>query len=361
MKIIVSVTNRASYPRVKTVIGALGAHCRVYLMNPEPDILVDLENIGIGRERIRTDMSRVPGGRHSMALTSGDLTRQFSGLLEMEKPDAVVCVGDRHEVLSVAHATRIMGVKLYHLLAGERSGSIDDDIRFAITALSDVLLVPHEFAKTELAVRGYRREYVKVTGCPSIDLCRNIRKAPRHETLRYGFGSNFNAEAPFHIICIHPDVDASRTENMYQIAKGLEFACYREDVFKEASIWIQPSMHDADGAQMRKYLVQNAPSTQRIVRHMPYDLMLSLLSECISIAGNSSVMYREAAFLNKVALSVGKRQSSRIITKNIRHFWDLAEAKGVVDFSNTFQDTLWDMEDCGKAAALAILDSAECF
>ena len=58
------------------------------------------------------------------------------------KPDIVLLLGDRYEVLAIAVATLIARVPLGHLHGGELTkGAFDDAMRHAITKLSDIHFV----------------------------------------------------------------------------------------------------------------------------------------------------------------------------------------------------------------------------
>ncbi len=310
--ILVAVTNRASYPRCKTLISALGKEAestgqvspaRVLLMNPEPEIEYELDDIAI------VSRSRVYGDCQAMTSTTGHLMADAALILGMEKPAAVVVVGDRHEVLAVAAAARIMNTPLVHLLAGERSGSVDDDIRFSVSALASLCLAPHDVAKEELLRHGVIEERIVVSGCPSIDLC----AAPYrdlNELYVYGHGS-VDVTQPFWMACLHPDTNLSLAGNSWEIER---LASLMAD---KPTIWIRPTQHDAYGREMDKRLSQlSVGKPWLVVRHIPSALMLSALNSCVAMAGNSSVMWREAAYMGVPCYAVGNRQSGRMYGVN---------------------------------------------
>lgn len=74
--------------------------------------------------------------------------------LERLRPDALVMLGDRYEMLAVASAAAVMRVPVIHIAGGEVSqGAVDDDIRHAITKLSALHLT---------ATEPYRRRVVQM-------------------------------------------------------------------------------------------------------------------------------------------------------------------------------------------------------
>ena len=57
--------------------------------------------------------------------------------LEKIKPDLVICMGDRYELLSLGSVITILNIPLAHISGGEVTlGAIDDQIRHSISKLS---------------------------------------------------------------------------------------------------------------------------------------------------------------------------------------------------------------------------------
>ena len=63
------------------------------------------------------------------------------------KPSFIITVGDRVETLGTAIAASYTSTPLAHILAGERSGNIDDKVRFSVSNLSDYWICPSQSAK----------------------------------------------------------------------------------------------------------------------------------------------------------------------------------------------------------------------
>ena len=67
-----------------------------------------------------------------------------------------------------------MNIPLAHIQGGEVTGNIDEKVRHAITKLSDYHFVASENAKHRVIRLGENPDYVFNTGCPSIDLAREV-------------------------------------------------------------------------------------------------------------------------------------------------------------------------------------------
>ncbi|MGH8644973.1 MAG: UDP-N-acetylglucosamine 2-epimerase [Gammaproteobacteria bacterium] len=330
--ILVAITNRASYPRCKTLIGNLGDLARVLLMNPEPEIVAEL-----GDKVACVSKARIYGDGQAMAATTGRLMADVALALGSLRPRAVVVVADRHEVLAVAAAARMMNIPVVHLLAGEHSGSVDDNIRFAISNMADLLLASHDIAAEELRGRGFTQP-IRVTGCPSIDLCDPLY-ADIAGIMGYGYGGL--VDGPFYLACQHPDTDLTLEGNI----KWLGYIAGM--IGDRSAVWVRPTEHDAWGREMDKWLSQHARPSWRLVRHIPHRLMLSLSNACIAMIGNSSMMYREAAYMGVPCMPIGDRQKGRVTTRNI-----VAALPAYRDRLDS--DPIW-QEGGGEKAAKAIM------
>ncbi len=83
----------------------------------------------------------------------------FSDAFEDLKPDMVVILGDRYEMLSVASVCLLMHIPLVHLCGGELTlGAIDDSIRHSISKMSHLHFVSHEIYKKKAFTTWRRRK-----------------------------------------------------------------------------------------------------------------------------------------------------------------------------------------------------------
>lgn len=95
----------------------------------------------------------------------GVCTAGTADALRRLRPDAVVVLGDRYEMLGVASACVVAGVPVVHLHGGEVTlGAIDDRIRHAITKLSTLHLTATEEYRQRVISMGEPAERVICTG-----------------------------------------------------------------------------------------------------------------------------------------------------------------------------------------------------
>ena len=81
-----------------------------------------------------------------MAKSTGLAIIEISSALKELNPDLVITVGDRYETIATAISSSYMNIPLAHTMGGEVSGTIDENVRHAVTKFSNI-----HFAATNLA------------------------------------------------------------------------------------------------------------------------------------------------------------------------------------------------------------------
>ena len=79
---------------------------------------------------------------NNISLLAGEYMKIFSKFFNKLKPDYLILLGDRYEVLSAALTSYIMNIPIIHIAGGEVTrGSYDDGFRHSITKLSEIHFV----------------------------------------------------------------------------------------------------------------------------------------------------------------------------------------------------------------------------
>jgi len=305
MRVCVVLTARASYARGQTVLTALqadaGVDLQVVLAGPAL-----LERYGDLRPVLAAEgipvTAEVPltldgDSRHAMAAGTGLGVVALAQTFQALRPDTVVTIADRYETLATATAASYLGIRLVHLQGGEQTGSIDDKVRNAVTALADVHCVAT--AKAGERVRAMGARDVHVTGCPSIDLCRNLPPVPRDLP---GTGAHVDPRQPFILVVLHPVVgeDDTAPGAVWEAVLGAGLPV----------LWFWPNV-DPGSQGIAKALRTRRSARVRFVKNLPPRQFLALLQAAECLVGNSSVGIREASSLGTLALNLGTRQQGR--------------------------------------------------
>jgi len=117
-----------------------------------------------------------------MAKTIGVAVLGLADLLGRARPDLVLLVADRYELLAPAAVALALRIPIAHVEGGEVSeGAIDDAVRNALTKLSHVHFTPTESARRRVLAMGEEPWRVHRVGAPSLDHLRRSRLLDRRE------------------------------------------------------------------------------------------------------------------------------------------------------------------------------------
>lgn len=121
------------------------------------------EDLGIRRPDYYLDVA----GEH-LGETIGNIIAKSYALMQREKPDALLILGDTNSALTAISAKRLK-IPIFHMEAGNRC--FDENLpeetnRRIVDHISDVNLPYTEHARRYLIAEGVRKEHIYVTGSP---------------------------------------------------------------------------------------------------------------------------------------------------------------------------------------------------
>lgn len=320
-KVCVVLTARTSYAKIRPILAALRDRSDVELQLICAASAV-LERYGQVERVVEAD-GFVVSERIYMVLEAETLLTatkstgigivEFAGAFDRLKPDVVLVMADRYEILAPAVAASYQNIPLAHVQGGEVSGNIDEKVRHAVTKLADIHFPATRVASEWLLKMGERSEHVHWVGCPSIDLASEAVRTPELGFDLYekygGVGERPCLGEGFVIVMQH-SVTTEFESARSQIVETLE-AVRRWD---RPAIWFWPNPDagsDDVSKVIRGYREKDLIRRVHFVKNMAPMDFLRLLNKSEGIVGNSSVAIREGAYLGVPAVNVGTRQSCR--------------------------------------------------
>lgn len=215
-KIGVVVTARPSYSRIKTALTAINNHPGLELQLVVAASAL-LERYGSAIDYIKKDgfeiaakVFNVLEGENltAAAKTTGIGILELSTVFDNLKPDIVITIADRFETMATAIAASYMNIPLVHIQGGEVTGNIDEKVRHAITKLADYHFVASQGAKDRVLKLGEEENSIFNTGCPSIDLAKNVLENPKLDFDPYqkygGVGACPDLSKGYIVVMQHP-------------------------------------------------------------------------------------------------------------------------------------------------------------
>ena len=301
MKVCVIITARPSYARIQTALRALQPRCELSVvcaasaLLPEYGRVVDVVRAdGFATEEVWS--AYAGNSRATTAQETGALLTALVPVLTRLQPDRVVVIADRHEVLAAAQAAAYLHLPLCHIQGGERTGSIDDKVRHAITQLADLHCVSTEQAKFHVYGLTGQMGAIHQTGCPSIDLAREAALEPSVQPAELGgVGPDFDLSKPFVVLLQHPVTNESAEARAQMEATLTALGHVGLPV---VAFWPgQDAGSDPMAKALREWREAHPDARLHAVRNLPPTRFLRLLTQCAALVGNSSVGIREASYL----------------------------------------------------------------
>ena len=199
------------------------------------------------------------------------------GAIARERPDLMLILGDRYEILAAALAAHLQRVPIAHIAGGDVSeGSYDDAMRDCISRMATLHFVTSDAAWDRLTRLGYAN--VHMVGSPGVDYIRHADwRGPRPITESYV------------VVAYYPEtIDGTvDLEAVYAAIAG------------RRAVWCSPNQDRG---------AERIPAGE-IFEHAEF---LNLLAHCEEFIGNSSALLYEAPFLGIKTRMIGKRQRGRV-------------------------------------------------
>lgn len=245
----------------------------------------------------------------AMALNIARVLEGCVTALERSRPDLLLLLGDRGEMLAGALAALHLGIPIAHVHGGERSGTVDEPVRHAISKIAHFHFVATEESRDRLVRMGERADAVFVCGAPGLDGLREVTLRDRADLCAT---VGLNPLEPVALLVYHPVVQEAGTAG--QEAAALVDACLCIGLQLLA---LAPNA-DAGSRAVRAALESFAshPSV-RFVTHLPRVEFIAWMAACDVMVGNSSSGIIEAATFGTPVCNIGTRQNLRQRSGNV--------------------------------------------
>lgn len=231
----------------------------------------------------------------------------FADVFQELKPDILVVLGDRFEILASVQAAMVSRIPIAHIHGGELTeGLIDDSIRHSITKMSQIHFAASEDYKIRIIQMGEQPNRVFNVGTLGIE---GIKKTKLLSKEAFNKSIQFNVDQ-FFLVTLHPTTLENSTAEQ-QIQTLLSAL----DTFKEYKIVFTKTNADTDGRIINAYIENYVQQNKE--RSIVFDSLgqlryLSAIYHCAAVIGNSSSGLIEVPALLKPTVNIGDRQRGRI-------------------------------------------------
>ncbi|MGA9671820.1 MAG: UDP-N-acetylglucosamine 2-epimerase [Terracidiphilus sp.] len=295
----------AAHPQVELAVFALGAH-----LSPEfGSTIQEIERDGFPIQA-RIECLLNSDTDTAMAKTIGLAILGLADALTAWRPDLLLLIADRYEMLAPASVALALRIPIAHIEGGEISqGAIDDHVRNALTKLASIHFTSTLTARRRVIAMGEEPWRVHHAGAPSLDHLTRSTLLDRH-TLETRLGLALTPTtilAAWHPVTILKDTNAEADAFFAALAQTsgqLLFVYPNADAGSLALI------------EQTKALAETRPHTHIFINLDPVTYW-SLLGNVAAMIGNSSSGIMETASFALPAVNVGIRQQGRERARNI--------------------------------------------
>ena len=246
---------------------------------------------------------------------SNSIAKALTGFAEYyaeEKPDALMVLGDRYELLGICIAAVNERIPIFHLYGGETTeGAVDEMVRHAITKFSYLHFTSTEAYRKRVIQLGEDPSRVFYVGSTGIDNIMNtdfMSKEEIEESLGISLGAKY-AVATFHPVTLEMQTAE------WQIHELLEAVKATPDIF----FLFTRANSDSDGRLINSILEKESENiaNMHLVDSLGMRRYLSAIRGAEFVIGNSSSGLSEVPAFRIPTVNIGDRQKGRLIAKSV--------------------------------------------
>ena len=293
--------------------------------------------------------------------TAKSISRGISGFadaFDMLKPNLLLILGDRFEMLAVASTALIYRIPIAHIHGGETTeGAFDDAIRHAITKMSHL-----HFTSTE----AYRKRVIQLGEQP--DRVFNVGALGVENVLKTDFMTKAELEQSLNfkltdkcLLCTYHPATLSQLSSEDQVSNLLQALDYYQDYH----IIFTYSNSDTNSRIIIKRIQEYVDSNGDRCMFIPslgQRRYFSTLKHVNAVIGNSSSGIIEVPCFGIPTLDIGDRQKGRIAAKSVIHCgYSTDEIKKGLEKVTNYQSRDFDNPYYKKGTCNAILKVLETY
>ena len=319
-KVTVVTATRAEYGILKPLIGRLkaekdietqlvvtGTHLSEKYGNTQQEIIEDGNEID--RRIPILEEGNLPC---DISVTMANATRGFAVYFAEEKPDVLIVLGDRTEMLGVCAAAVNERIPIAHLHGGELTeGAVDDCIRHAITKMSYLHFPATEVYRRRIIQMGEAPERVYDVGALGVE---NILKTPLLSYEDMCAQTGVPQSRKYVVVTFHP-VTLERGTAAEQVEELLDAMARQSQYF----YLVTKANADAGGELVNRMFADFAGKQENValVASLGMKRYLSAVKYSEFVLGNSSSGIIEAPALGIPTVNIGDRQKGRIMAQTV--------------------------------------------
>lgn len=244
-------------------------------------------------------------------LEMGKLMISLSQAFNEERPDILLLLGDRYEMLAAAAVAVGLHIPIAHISGGEYTeGAMDEQIRHAITKMAHIHFPGASIYAENIKRMGEEAWRIFEVGDPGIENIKSMEvicKEDIENELDIHIDKN-TLLVTYHPVTLELEQLAFQMDNITRALLG----------HKGTIIITYPNSDDGSELIIRKWeeFVKKRKSV-RLIHNLGSQRYLNVMRYCGAVVGNSSSAIVEAPFLKIPTINIGNRQKGRLMADSI--------------------------------------------
>ncbi|HAP6002691.1 UDP-N-acetylglucosamine 2-epimerase [Escherichia coli] len=296
------------HERIELSIIATGMHCDVKYGYTYQNIIDDGFEI-----KELFDIKIETSTNSNIISTMSRAQSLFGAHFQDNKYDAIIILGDRYEMLSVAIAASIHGIPIIHLHGGEQTlGNYDEFIRHCITKMSHLHLVATDKYRERVIQLGEPPATVVNIGAMGAENVIYL-PIPEHNELQSKYS---NVLSNYFMVLFHPETLTRKSvhDQINELIKALEIAHKKN----HCNFIFIGSNSDTSSEIITEQILTFCKSYNfPYLVSLPTQDYLGLCKYSLGLIGNSSSGLIEIPSLGVPTINIGHRQAGRERGKSV--------------------------------------------
>ncbi|MCD6572487.1 MAG: UDP-N-acetylglucosamine 2-epimerase (hydrolyzing) [Thermoplasmata archaeon] len=248
----------------------------------------------------------------SLTSSVGNGLIKISQIFDTYKPNFIILLGDRYELLIMAIAALLYQIPIIHLHGGENTiGVIDEQVRHAITKMAHIHMPSTTLYAENISRMGEEDWRIHIVGAPGLENIKRLELYKKEEILKLT-GIDVNKDT---VICTYHPVTLEGEDSVRWQTQNLLEALSKFDL---QIVFTRPNAEVGSDeiVNMIKKFVNDNPRAY-FFDSLGSRLYLSFLKYAKAIIGNSSSGIIEAPSFSIPTVNIGNRQEGRLQPESV--------------------------------------------
>ncbi|MHC1759648.1 MAG: UDP-N-acetylglucosamine 2-epimerase [Negativicutes bacterium] len=237
----------------------------------------------------------------------------FADTFEWLKPDVLILLGDRFEILAAAQAALIARIPVAHIAGGDvTEGAFDESIRHSITKMSHLHFVTNAQSAARVRQLGEDPSHVYIVGNPGLDHLKRMVFLSREQLAQ---NLDFSFREHNLLITFHPSsLDSENASRQFQ-----ELLRALDRLGENFGLLFTYPNADPQGRELIVMIDEYVLGRQnaKAFASLGQQRYLSLMDQVDAVVGNSSSGLYETPSFKVATINIGDRQKGRLRAASI--------------------------------------------